>query len=327
MSIRIGLIGAGTMARDHARALVGVTGAEVVAVADPVLERATEVAALHHARVYADYRDLLDSVDAVWICTPPFLHREQVETCAAAGKHIFAEKPIALTIPDCQAIIDAARRHKVKLAAGHVFRFYPVFQEAHRRLEAGELGDLILCWSKRLGAPPSYLMVPWRTDPTLGGSFMLDVQVHELDFVTWFGGEPVAVRGVITRDDPTYPGIDISMAALITYRNGSVGEVSGSWRAPGKFFQHGIVGTRGTILIDDWENLDRLRLRLEGRDEQVVSTPAPSIAVRAEDEHFLRCIERDEEPQVTGAIGLRAVELALAVIASSDSNTTISLSQ
>src|SRR5579875_704693 len=146
MSIRIGIIGAGTMATDHANALAGVAGARVVAIADPVVQRAQEVAAAHDARAYADYRDMLDGVDAVWICTPPFLHREQAETCAAAGKHLFVEKPLALGITDCQAIVDAARSARVKLMVGHVFHFYPVFQEAYRRFEAGELGDLVTCW-------------------------------------------------------------------------------------------------------------------------------------------------------------------------------------
>src|SRR5690349_9008065 len=125
MSIRIGLIGAGVMARDHARALVDVAGARVVAVADPIAGRAAEVASLHGAKAYADYHDLLDNVDAVWICTPPFLHREQAETCAAAGKHLFVEKPLALTTAGGQAIIEAARVHQVKLMVGQIFRFYP----------------------------------------------------------------------------------------------------------------------------------------------------------------------------------------------------------
>ena len=91
MSLRIGMIGAGTMAQEHAAALTDVSGARLVAVADPLMERTEELAARHDARAYADYHDLLDAVDAVWICTPPFLHREQADTCAAAGKHLFVE--------------------------------------------------------------------------------------------------------------------------------------------------------------------------------------------------------------------------------------------
>lgn len=325
MPIRIGLIGAGVMARDHARALVDVAGAQVVAVADPIADRAAAVASLHGARTYADYHDLLDSVDAVWICTPPFLHREQAETCAAAGKHLFVEKPIALTTADGQAIIEAAGTHKVRLTVGQVFRFYPIFQEAKRLIDAGTLGDLIMCWSKRLDSPGAALVVPWRTDPRLGGGFCLEIQVHELDLMAWFGGDPVRVCGTITRNDPTFPAMDNSMSALITFANGCIGEISGSWSARVPFSQRAIIGTRGTILMGDWAHMDHLRLTTDGQGEQFVPVADRAVALKAEDEHFLRCIERDESPLVTGVIGLRAVELALATIASSDRNAAVSL--
>jgi predicted dehydrogenase len=325
MPIRIGLIGAGVMARDHAYAMVDVAGAQVVAVADPIAERAAEVASLHGAQAFADYHDLLDSVDAVWICTPPFLHREQAETCAAAGKHLFVEKPLALNTADCQAIIEAARAHRVKLTVGQVFHFYPIFQEAKRLIDAGTLGDLIMCWSKRVAALNADLLVPWRTIPHQGGGFCLEMQIHELDLIAWFGGDPVSICGRVTRNDPTFPAMDNSMSALITFANGCIGEVSGSWSARVPFSQRAIIGTRGTILMGDWAHMDHLRLTVEGKEEQVVPVADRTVAIRAEDEHFVRCIERDETPLVTGATGLRAVELALATVASSDRNATIML--
>ncbi len=79
------------------------------------------------------------------------MHREQAETCAAAGMHLVVEKPLALTVADCRAIIAAARQHHVQLMVGQVFWFYPVFQEAYRRFAAGDLGDLITCSSTRMG--------------------------------------------------------------------------------------------------------------------------------------------------------------------------------
>ena len=325
MLTRVGLIGAGVMGHAHAQALSSVPQAQIVAVADPLLERARELANRYRAQAYADYRDLLDDVDAVWICTPSFLHREQAETGAAAGKHLFVEKPLALSIADGQAIIAAVRAAQVRLMVGHVFHFYPVFQEAYRRFETGELGDLIMCWSKRRSYASPTLMVPWRADPRQGGGFTIETQVHELDFVSWFGGAPVGVRGMVRRDGSGGTGIDVAMSALITYANDSVGEVSGSWRVAGAFSQRGIAGTRATIITGDWAHMDHLRLIGEDKVQQVIPVPGYGGAVRAEDEHFLRCIERDEEPLVSGADGLRAVELALATITSSDSNAVVPL--
>lgn len=326
MAIRIGIIGAGTMARDHADALARVDGGQIVAIADPLLERAQQIAAAHHAAAYADYRDLLDHVDAVWIVTPPFMHREQAETCAAAGKHLFIEKPLALTLADGRAILDVTRASGAALMVGQVFRFYPVFQEAYRRFEQGDLGDLITCWSTRMGYYPPRLMPSWRTDPRLGGGFTVENQVHEIDFVTWFGGEPVAVQGMLTRADPAFPALDNGMSATIAYRGGAHGQVYGTWLSRIWASQRGLVGTRGTIVIDAW---DHLRFADEDaarrREEQSITTPGPAGAVRAEDEHFLRCIERGETPRVTGEIGLAAVEVALAIVASADRRTTVPL--
>jgi len=322
MTLHLGLIGAGTMAESHARSLAGLAGAKVVMVADPMLERAQKLAALHGAQAHADFRDGLDGVDAVWISTPPFLHREQAEICAAAGKHLFMEKPLALTLDDCQAIVQAARTHRVKLMVGQVFHFYPVLQEVARRLASGDLGDVILGWSKRMAYYPPSEMPPWRTDPRKGGGYTIENQVHELDLVTWFCGEPLTVRGAVARSDPRFPDFDNSMAAVITYRNGSIGEVSGSWLSRIPLSQRGVIGTRGAIVIDAW---DRLRLRGEDGDEKTVEVARPDGAVRAEDEHFVRCIERDEQPLVSGEVGMRAVELALAILASSDQNSTVTL--
>src|SRR5947207_4321932 len=256
MLIRVGLIGAGVMGRAHAQALSSVPQAQIIAVADPILERAQALAGPYKAQAYADYRDLLDDVDAVWICTPSFLHCEQATTAAAAGKHLFVEKPLALSIADGQAIIAAARTAQVRLMVGHVFHFYPVFQEAYRRFETGELGDLIMCWSKRMSYASPTLMVPWRADPDQGGGFTIETQVHELDFVSWFGGAPVGVRGTVRRDGPGGRAVDHAMSARITSANGRVGGVRGYWRAAGVFSQRGIAGTRATIITGDWAHMD-----------------------------------------------------------------------
>jgi predicted dehydrogenase len=99
--------------------------------------------------------------------------------------------------------------------------------------ETGELGDLIMCWSKRMSYASPTHMAPWRADPRQGGGFTIETQIHELDFVSWFGGAPEAVRGMVRCDAPHGTGIDVAMSALIAYANGSVGGVSRS--PPGAF--------------------------------------------------------------------------------------------
>ena len=326
MSIRIGMIGAGGIAHSHAQGLAGAEGGRIVAVADPMVERATELAQSCGARAFADYHDLLDLVDAVWICTPQYLHHEQAIACARAGKHLFVEKPFALSVPDCQEIIDAARAAGVKLAVGQVFHFYPLFQEVQRRIEDGAIGDLITCWSKRYARLPTELTAPWRLNVKQIGSYVLEMQIHELDLVTWLAGRPLTVRGAVTRNDPAFPEVDNSMSALITYAGGCIGEVSGSWSPRARFSHRGAIGTHGSIIISAW---DHFRLSVDGQEDQRIAVSGGdaqfTVGIRAEDQHFLRCIERDEQPAVPGEAGLRAVALGLATIASSDTNTVVTL--
>jgi predicted dehydrogenase len=326
LSIRIGLIGAGGIAHSHAEGLAGAEGGRIVAVADPMLERATDLAKSCGAQAFADYHDLLDLVDVVWICTPPFLHHEQAIACARAGKHLFVEKPFALSVADCQDIIDAARAAGVKLTVGQVFHHYPLFQEVQHRLQDGAIGDLISCWSRRYSRLPASLTAPWRLNVQQLGSYVLEMQVHELDLVTWFAGRPLTVRGVVTRNDPAFPNIDNSMSALITYAGGCIGEVSGSWSPRASFSHRGAIGTHGSIIISAW---DHFRLTVDGQEEQRITVPGGSdqfpVGIRAEDQHFLRCIERNEQPLVSGEMGRQAVALGLATISSSDTTAVVTL--
>lgn len=102
--VRVGLIGAGGIARTHAANLRGLEGVHVAAVMDPVLERAEALAAECGARAFEDLEPLFEAVDAVYVCSPPTFHRAQVEAAAAAGKHVYLEKPIATTLEDGRAI-------------------------------------------------------------------------------------------------------------------------------------------------------------------------------------------------------------------------------
>jgi predicted dehydrogenase len=177
-----------------------------------------------------------------------------------------------------------------------------------------------------MGYEPPATMPPWRTVPGLGGGFTIEIQVHEFDIVTWFGGAPISVRGVVSRADPAFPTLDTGMSAVVTYRDEVVGHVTGSWLSRIWASHRGIIGTRGTIVIDAWDHLRFAGERAATvRDEEIVPTRGPDDAVRAEDEHFLRCIARDKEPLVSGEAGMTAVELALACIASSEENVVIIL--
>jgi len=107
VNLRVGLIGAGGVARTHAQSLSVLDRVEITAVADVSAERAEALAADCGAKAFTDHRDLLDDVDVVYVCSPPTAHREHLTAAAAAGRHVFCEKPFAITLEDGSAITEA----------------------------------------------------------------------------------------------------------------------------------------------------------------------------------------------------------------------------
>ena len=140
----IGIIGCGFMGTLHARALSQLANAHILACADPALKSPPALPEQDRVpELYSDYRELLvrDDVDAVVIATPEYAHREAVQAAAERGKHILLEKPIATTLEDADAIIEAASRYGIKLMMAHVLRFDARYAQIKAAVDAGkELG-------------------------------------------------------------------------------------------------------------------------------------------------------------------------------------------
>lgn len=127
--IRAAVIGVGALGRHHARILNGLDGVEMIAVCDPNEEQGQKVAADNGLQYVADYREILDEIDAASIVVPTALHRRVAEDCFAHGVHVMVEKPLAGTIDDGSAIVSSARQANLTLAVGHIERFNPTFND------------------------------------------------------------------------------------------------------------------------------------------------------------------------------------------------------
>src|SRR3954453_20280795 len=144
-AVRIGLIGAGGIAKSHMRAYQRVPGVEVVAVADVLPERAEAMAREWNVpRWFSDHRSLLalDEIDAVSVCTFNQAHRQPTVAALEAGKHVLVEKPLAYSLDDAVAMISAARRTGKILHTGFWQRWQPDIQAAKRIVDSGALGDI-----------------------------------------------------------------------------------------------------------------------------------------------------------------------------------------
>jgi len=188
-SLRVCLVGAGRAAKVHANSLVHHTPkAELVAIVDPIPDVLRQTAEQFGVQSY--YTSLVEAIqnvefDAVVITTPTFTHKDLALTAAGAGKHIFLEKPMALNLQECDAIIHSATQNGVILQLGFMRRFDPEFAEAERRILAGAIGQpmLIKSLTHGPGLPP-----PWARDLTTSNGMLAEVNSHDWDTVRWLMG-------------------------------------------------------------------------------------------------------------------------------------------
>ena len=311
---KIGIIGAGGMGGHHARTLDALENVEIVGVADVVEEKARTLADRHGAKWVTDFRDLLPEVEAVFICTPPFARTDVVIGCAEAGKAIFAEKPIALDLDEADRMIEATERAGVPFMIGYVLRFTQPFQILHDTFVSGALGRLVSCWTRRY--MPWNPAGRWYGDQEKSGGVTVDFFSHDLDWLRWIGGDVQTVYGKTERINPEITADD-NVWTFLTFEEGA-GVAGASWAATLSDSSIGIVGTKGSMIVD---RSGTIRRKLVGGEETEV-TAEPGESIQA---HFVRCVEEGLQPQVTGHDARAVLEIALAIMASSRTGEIVKL--
>jgi predicted dehydrogenase len=320
--IGVAVVGAGFMGSAHAGNYACLADrVDVRWICSRSRERAEKVAGTVGAEVTLELEDVLGDpeVDAVDVCVPTALHREVVERALAAGKHVFLEKPIALTLADADAIVDAAAQSGRSLMVGLVLRFWPEYVELGRRLAAGDLGRPLAVSTNRLSPPADWN--EWMADPRQSGGVAVDLLVHDFDQMNRFLGEP---KSVFARE-PT-PG---HVVAAVAY-DGAEGVAEGSMRMPDSYpFSSNVRvlcegGTaeyafRATPAAEGEGNIGGvdpstrgLRLYRSGAEPETIVLEAvdpwgPEI------EYFVECLEQDRRPEEGTAEQAReALRVALA---------------
>jgi predicted dehydrogenase len=325
----IGVIGAGFMGTLHARALSQLAGVRVTALADPVLKHPPALPEQREApAIHPDFRDLLDrdDVDAVVIATPEFEHREAVVAAAERGKHILLEKPIATTLDDADAIIEAASRNGVKLMLAHILRFDARYAQIKAAIDAGTVGKPLVCYARR--------NAPIQEARRLGGRVEVEdyISVHDLDQVFWFfDDEAVRVSAEIV-EGPVMRELGVHDFIWITvrFRNGGLGVVETGWglsesmvrwEKPESWGGFGdvcleLIGEKGSLY------LNYRPMSLTGVDDEGWKFPDtihwPQLhgevvgAVLEEERYFIKVLRGDREIITTGQDGRKSLEVVLA---------------
>ena len=226
MAITLAILGGGFMGAAHAnnyKALGDRVRVKTVFSRTP--ERAQRVAEIVGAEVSTDLEATVadPDVDAVDICLPTTLHRTAAELCFDARRHVFLEKPLALTLED-------AGRSDGVFMVGLVLRFWPEYVELQRRVAAGELGRVLGASAYRLSPPADWAV--WYADVAQSGGPPVDLMVHDFDQMNWLLGTPRSVyaRGV-SSGDPSYPDL---VVATVSY-DGAEAIVEGCMAMPVSF--------------------------------------------------------------------------------------------
>lgn len=252
--LRIGIIGAGRIGKLHAENLCRHPHARLVAVADVAADRLRDWAAQWDIpRVTADYRDILadDAVDAVFICTPTDTHAALVQEAAAAGKHIFCEKPVSLDLGQTRAALAAVRAAGVKLMVGFNRRFDPSFRRLREWVREGKVGcpHVVKITSRDPAPPPAdYIRA--------SGGLFLDLTIHDFDLARFLMDSEVeevyAAGGVFV--DPAfaqYGDVD-TVVVTLRFQNGALGVIDNSRQAVFGYDQRvEVFGSAGCVAADN----------------------------------------------------------------------------
>lgn len=311
--LRLGILGAANIARGAIIPAARRTDAvEVVAVASRDGGKAGEVRDLApDAGLFEDYRSLVESdeVEAVYIPLPNSMHVEWTLRAIEAGKHVLCEKPLATTVEDAQAMIDACARRGVKLQTAFPVRFNASVVALRDAIRAGEIGTPLVVSARNPGTCPH----SWFVQPELsGGGAVIDHTVHVVDALRWiFDAEVTEVYAEIDTRMHDIPTDDTGLL-MFKLSNGVPVSLDTTWSRPEAWPTWGgvtidVIGETGVFFVDAYNN----SLRMATNDTGVTW---PNVEVTGDPEMvaaFIDAVANDTDPVVTGEDGLRALQVAL----------------
>lgn len=228
--IRTGIIGCGKVAHFHAKAFNACENSELVAAFNERIGRAEAFAAEYGIRAYDSLEKMVreTGVEAVSICTPHKAHMKYAVEAARLGLHVAVEKPLAISLSDCDAIIEAVRLAGVKATVISQRRFYPSSLRIHHAIQSGKLGKSILGTVQMLGwrSEEYYKSDPWRgTWDGEGGGVLVNQAPHQLDLLLWYMGEIDELYGMRDTFNHPYLEVEDTAVAALRFKSGAMGSI------------------------------------------------------------------------------------------------------
>lgn len=263
--INVGIVGLGNMGRMFYKNLAGLDDVNIAAVceANPNIVEDSKKSAgniegiadeidFDSFKLYSDYDEFLKEVDVegIFITLPTFLHKDFTVKALEAGYNVFCEKPMALTIDDCEAMIAARQASGTSLQIGHCIRFWPEYAKTKERIDSGEYGKVLAASFSRLSFPPSWSADSWFMDETKSGGVGYDLHIHDTDYIHYLFGMPASVSS--TGVNGPWGGLG-QISTRYDFGNEMSIEADGSWIMSDSFgfeMSFKIVMEKATIIYD-----------------------------------------------------------------------------
>ena len=342
-----GIIGCGVIAPWHADSVVASEYADLIAVCDVDVNKGEAFAGKYGASFYADYREMLSEsgIEAVSICTPSGLHSEMTVAAAEAGVHVLCEKPMAITVPQMDAMMEAVEKAGTKLEVIFQRRTYKVTQVVREAIQSGLLGQMTLgdAYLKYYRSPAYYTSADWRATWELdGGGALMNQGVHGIDVLAWIMGD---VESVYAKAEAKVRDIEVedTCVALLTFKNGAFGVIEGTTSSnPGEKTTFHLHGEKGTIIFNDagitkWAVSEDKSVVAENDPEKCFTRESTSATAdpkaigraghQAQVDDLCLAIAEDREPMIVAASARKSVELILAIYASAQTGQEVKLDE
>lgn len=315
--LRAAVVGAGFIGGIHARAVSSHPHVDLVGVCGRTAPKTEALANMHGTRAFKSVTEMLSEAtpEIVFVCTGNRDHRGPSVEASRAGAHVFVEKPMAFSLEDANAMVQAADDAGRHLGVNFNHRFSGPFQQALQWMREDRLGTLAYLDMKFAGDLYKDLDDPYCQ--------LIETQGHSFDLMRLFGGEIEEVFAYLT--DPRGLGVFTSASIAIRFRNGAVGTLIGSWDSS---YDHPaaqlleVCGTKGRVVVENV--VDSARFYRHEVPEYREWRPGLFNAERRDfwytiDAHvhaFVDALLNDEPPPVSGRDGLRTLELTFAAIRS-----------
>lgn len=331
--LNVGIIGAGRIGQVHAKSITyHIPQAKIVAISDIYYEGAKRVAeSLGIPNAYEDYHEILNNpeIDAVLICSSTDTHADIAVEAAEAGKHIFCEKPVDLTVAKIKKVIAAVEKAGVKLQIGFNRRYDHNFAEIKRLANDGKLGKLqTIKITSRDPEPPSIDYVK------VSGGIFLDMTVHDFDMARFIGGEveEVYANAAVTVDEVIGEAGDVDTALIaLKFKNGAIGVIDNCRKACYGYDQRlEVFGTGGqaSAANDTPTNVSYINEKGNMTDKPLYFFLERYMqSFTDEMTEFINAVQNDELTKTTVNDGLEALRLGLAAKLSVKEHRPVKLSE